>query len=152
MPPKPRDTAERFWEKVDIRGAGDCWEWQAGQNSYGYGVFRINGMTRTSHRISYGLSTGPITDGLFVLHSCDNRKCCNPAHLRLGTQQENLNDARVRKRLDTRGERHGVSKLTEDDVLHIRDMGGSQREIGRQFGVCQQQICAIRARRAWKHV
>jgi hypothetical protein len=88
----PEKVVELFWAKV-ARGA-DCWEWGGARNTSGYGWFRF-GPDRTptgAHRVAYELSNGPIPDGLAVLHRCDNPPCVNPAHLFLGTNQDNVTD------------------------------------------------------------
>ena len=70
----------------------DCWVWQAGKNNIGYGMIRDNKRMRTAHRVSYEEHIGKIPAGMLVLHSCDNTKCCNPNHLRLGTHKDNTRD------------------------------------------------------------
>lgn len=89
-------TISRFWAKVDKRGPDECWTWTAGLNGQGYGIFCIGGKARGAHRVSYFLSRGEIGNGLSVCHSCDNPPCVNPAHLWVGTAQDNSDD-RVRK-------------------------------------------------------
>jgi hypothetical protein len=71
------------------------------------------------HRVAYIVTRGEIPMGLYVCHKCDNRKCCNPAHLFLGTQLDNIRDARSKNRL-TIGETHPNSKLTSATVEKIR--------------------------------
>jgi hypothetical protein len=90
---------ERFWSKVDK--APDCWEWNAALNNKGYGIFLWKGKPKLSHRVAWMLHTGasdllPPEDKL--LHSCDNTKCVNPDHLRIGTQKDNARDMMERGR------------------------------------------------------
>jgi hypothetical protein len=92
----PNDRA-RFWQSVDRRGPTECWPWQ-GCTSGGYGWFRF-GKIRRAHVASWVFHNGPITDGRFVLHRCDNPPCVNPAHLFLGTHRENMDDALRKGRL-----------------------------------------------------
>ncbi len=82
---------ERFRSRVDVKGPDDCWEWTAGKIPGGYGAVWDNsiGRHRHAHRLAWELANGPIPDGLWVLHRCDNPPCCNPAHLWLGTQHDN---------------------------------------------------------------
>lgn len=90
---KRLSQAERFWSKVDRRGAEDCWEWLASRQPNGYGQFspggRAGGMT-TAHRVAYELTFGPIPEGLSIDHLCRNRGCVNPAHLEAVSQRENV--------------------------------------------------------------
>ena len=91
-----------FWCKVD-KGDGDgCWEWTGATQSKGYGSFSINGKTYNAHRISFAIHNGYMPT-LNVLHSCDNRKCVRPDHLREGTQLENVQDMIERGRADMSG-------------------------------------------------
>ena len=85
-----------FWYKVTPSDSG-CWEWQGAISRAGYGFFSVNRKLRTAHRVSYEMCVGDIPEGTgyhgtCVMHICDNRRCVNPSHLRLGTQRDNLND------------------------------------------------------------
>jgi hypothetical protein len=84
----------RFWSRVD-RSAG-CWEWQGARNGAGYGVVSRDGRDHGAHRVAWELTHGPIPDGLFALHHCDNPPCVRPEHLYLGTAGDNLRDTHAR--------------------------------------------------------
>src|SRR5690349_1291171 len=87
------DTA-RFWSYVDRRGPNDCWPWLKGRDADGYGHFKADHRYLRAHKIAFFLSTGSWP--LLVLHDCDNPPCCNPSHLKSGTQLENMHD-KIRK-------------------------------------------------------
>lgn len=86
---------ERFWQKVVVNKDG-CWGWTGCVAPGGYGRLWLQGKTVRANRFAYLFLKGAIPDGLVVMHTCDNPPCCNPAHLVLGTDQENITDA-IRK-------------------------------------------------------
>jgi len=104
-----KSVEERFWEKVDIGEENECWEWMASKNRAGYGKFRLNDRTWRAHRVAWMLTHGPIPEGLCVCHSCDHPRCCNPAHLWLGSVAENNADKN----------RKGRTALSEQIRLHL---------------------------------
>ncbi len=94
---------ERFEEKINKNEKTKCWEWRASTRR-GYGLFKYKGKTTSAHRFSWELYNNKIPDGLLVLHKCDNPPCCNPDHLFLGTQKDNVIDMHNKGRgVDNRG-------------------------------------------------
>lgn len=88
----PISLDKRFWEKVDRRGPDECWPWIGAEHGRGYGGILINYKSVPAHRVAHALCKGVVPPGMFVLHRCDNPKCVNPAHLFLGTHQDNMDD------------------------------------------------------------
>lgn len=149
---------ERFEAKF-VRADG-CWEWRAALNTSGYGKIGTGaGQCTEAHRVAYRLYVGEIPDGLCVCHTCDNRKCVNPAHLFLGTRADNNADKR-RKGRDAncvhRGSKHGMALLVESQVLEIRRLRRettmTQEEIGDLFGVSKIVVFHIVHRKTWRHI
>lgn len=140
---------ERFWSKIEP--LGDCWLWKNWRDRQGYGRFRMNGITKLAHRVSYELHVGPIQNGMCVLHRCDTPACVSPAHLFLGTHADNIDDC-IAKGRKARGERHGRAKLTSADVLEIRASTGKISDIAKRYGVSDATISHVRLRLNWKHV
>jgi len=120
------DPAARFWTKVDRSGGPDaCWPWMAARNRSGYGVFQIEGRQESAPRVAWALTNGPIPDGLWIRHTCDNPPCANPAHLLPGTHLDNMRDRSERDRAP-KGATHAFRQHPE---LHAR----GDRTAGRKY-------------------
>jgi len=153
------DAGERFWLKVDTSsGLGACWPWTGSLHTLGYGHVGIEGKLQKAHRVAWALANndGMLPD-MCVLHTCDNRRCCNPAHLWLGTQADNMADmkAKGRRKNIGLGSANGRAVLNEDDVQVIRQRlrsGESQQRIADAYGVYQTTISGIKIGRLWAHL
>lgn len=152
MPGKHADPATRFWRHVDT--SGECWMWTGGRSRKGYGELSIGRRNLQTHRFAWELMHGAIPPGKQVLHDCDTPACVNPAHLRLGTNADNMADRNAKGRTAC-GERSGTAKLSTDAVAAIRARlaaGETGRALAREYGVTDATIVAIRHNRTWKHV
>lgn len=152
--PTARPVPERFWEKVDKRDVGDCWEWQGTLCSKGYGVIDIGGRQHKAHRISYQLNIGHLPDELFVCHHCDNPRCVNPNHLYAGTVHDNGRDMASRRR-SMWGERNSHARITSEVALEILDRhreGESVPELMARFDVSRSLVRHLVSRRRWVYL
>lgn len=94
-----RNTPENFWSRVWISGPGDCWIWRGGRHVDGYGWLRYHGRLYAAHRLAFMLTHGALPPPpLIIRHRCDNRPCCNPDHLEVGTHKQNAEDRELRGR------------------------------------------------------
>lgn len=153
----------RFWSKVDVRGADECWPWKAcccghGKARLDYGRFGIGGSrTMTAHRVAYILTYGEISDELFACHECDNPPCCNPAHLFAGTGKQNAAD-RDQKGRYVQGEvakgadsaRSVLSIIEAVEALRlVFHHGFSRRAVARNFGINHSVIEKLAAEKTY---
>lgn len=155
--PKPkRSIIERFWAKVNLSGpvhpviGTECWEWTAANNGLGYGVFRAR--QRYAHRFSWEVHVGPIPNGAFVCHRCDNPGCVRPNHLFLGTAQDNSSDM-VAKSRQRQEEGHPHAKITRAnarDIIVARQEGATYAAIGQRFGICEAAVRMIVRGSTWR--
>lgn len=138
-----------FERKCEVDEGTGCWIWRSSFQSSGYGQVRISGGSFTAHRASWIAHRGAIPDGLQVLHKCDDRRCCNPEHLFLGTQGDNIRDAvskgRMTGRLPAGAQRMSrVRVLTDDDIRAIRGGGETAAAVAARLGVTRSTIYRVR--------
>lgn len=175
MPILNQKEINSFWNRVDVKEDKNmCWEWKGVFSKYGKLWLKIDSERKrfTAHRVSYYLSNNIDPLELLVCHKCDNPKCCNPNHLFIGTNRDNVMDMINKGRdwngkflnefqkntpeLIPRGENNGFSKLTNEQVLSIRDTHVntkiSQYNLGKMYGVSRGTIYAIIHRQTWKHI
>ena len=146
----PPGFRRAFWERVgrDDADPGDCWPWQ-GTISRGYGLCKLFNTNERAHRIAFFLHHGWVPR--LVRHECDDRTCCNPAHLLAGTHQDNADDMTSRGR-QARGEKQGSHKLTDDAVRSIRASGLSYAQLAAIYEVSKENIGQIKRGESWKHL
>lgn len=142
---RPKSTPESFWRKVDRRGPDECWLWRASVRN-GYGNHCINKVTHYAHRYAYELAHGkpPAGRSVQVMHSCNNKRCCNPAHLRLGTAAENTQAAYEDGLIKVR------KKYSDEFIRTIFNDPRPQLELQRIYGVRQGYISNIKLGRSRK--
>ena len=150
--------ADRFW--ANVNKSDGCWNWTA-CTQLGYGTIYACGHKSKrlwAHRVSWELHHGPVPDGLFVLHHCDNPSCVRPDHLFLGTTFDNVHDCMSKGRWPEaiRGESHANAKLTDDEVREIRSRYSTKdtscTRLAAQYGVSRSLIWLIVRRMRWQHI
>lgn len=126
-----RDLKEHLLARCEPEPNSGCWLWTTGLIKAGYGTLYWEGTTLRAHRMSYEVFVGPIPDGLFICHSCDNRACINPDHLWPGTHRDNIDD-KIRKG-------RAPTKIPHAQGVAMRDMArfASVSQVARAFGVSQ---------------
>ena len=153
--PKLPESVTRLYEHYGTIRQGDCILLQASLDSHGYPAISVKGQRWIGSRYVAREAIGPVK-GRVVMHTCDTPQCVNPAHLRIGTQRENIAD-RVRKGRNgaCRGEEAPWSKLTEEAVRQIRacfERGDTRADIISRFGISKTQLYRVVNRESWRHV
>lgn len=143
----------RFISKVDKKETHECWNWKGSLNSGGYGQFYNGHTVVLAHRFAYeSFHSRKIPHDLYVLHRCDNPVCCNPIHLFLGTQKDNMKDM-VEKGRSSKSSIYrknmslSMAKLHEGELWLIKKLWNSgklsQSIIAKMFKVTQHTISVI---------
>jgi len=154
----------RFLEKI-LKSDG-CWQWIAASRGNGYGCMKVNRKVIDAHRLSWEIHFGKIPDGLLVCHTCDNKKCVNPAHLFLGTHSDNMQDCLKKGRLVTpKGDGIGFQightalngSLSTEEAKKIKKYIFENPKIdpsmiAMQFNVKSQLIKDIKGGRSYKNI
>lgn len=143
---------QRFEAKFQPEPMSGCYLWTAAQHQFGYGHILANGKVRVAHQVAYELYVGDIPEGMCVLHRCDVAECVNPAHLFLGTHQDNIADKCSKGRAGSSsrpGEKNPAAKLTDEIVDLIRGDSRAQRAIAAAYGISKTQVGRIRRGESW---
>ncbi len=141
----------KFWSLVDDSPEhGGCWRFKR-LHALGYGTLSVGGFHHRAHRAAWLITHGPIPADLHILHSCDHPWCVNPAHLRVGTIQENYQQRDAQLKC-TKGEKHHTAKLKDEQVLEIYLSKEPRSELARRFGVYPTTIWKIQEGITWKHL
>lgn len=146
-----KEIIERILKNIKINET-NCWEWLKCTNQNNYGVIRAKRRNYLVHRLIFEIIKKQNIKGKLVCHTCDNPLCCNPDHMFIGTQTENMKDAQLKKRMK-QGEKHYRHKLTIKNLEEIRLLlknGNSIRKIALIFNVSASCIAAISSGRNWK--
>lgn len=157
LPSRTRAPVEDRLKRNLKPNENGCLEWMGDRYKRGYGRIREGGSSHRSlytHRVAWISANGEIPDGMYVCHKCDNRLCCNPDHLFLGTPADNSADM-VAKGRSARGESAPGAFLTEADIRRIRQLrseGLLYTQISDRTGVDHRYVGAICRRTAWRHV
>lgn len=146
---------DRFFSRIIPEPNSGCWLYDGNWNNKGYGQLKDHGECVRTHRLSYELYKGPIPDGMHVCHTCDVPCCCNPDHLFLGSNKDNIHDSIKKGRHVVPGNvgiRNGQAKLTEKEVIEIRKDERPNQLIAESYNTSVSNIVLIKKRKRWRHV
>ena len=165
-----KNLQDKIKDNIVVDSITGCWNWIHAKFTNGYGCIVWENRTYSTHRAAYIAWKGKIKKGLYVCHSCDNKGCCNPKHLWVGTVQDNMRD-RNNKNRQAFGDRNGTrthpekrkyaednskSKVTADQVRNIRSryrLGRSTtKELSEHYGLCVEQIRRIIRKEYWRNI
>lgn len=143
------------WIRENANHTGDdCLLWPFSQGSGYYSVHLGDGKWSKAHRVMCEEAHGAASQGMYALHSCNNKSCVNPRHLRWGTPKENTEDA-VKSGSIRRGDKHALAKLTEADVVAIRQRwarGEKIDDIAADYSASRSAIWLAAVGKTWSHI
>jgi len=167
IPDLSEEQAIKFFNKINFMGSqpdqnnphyqglGRCWEWAAGLFADGYGAFYIHGTKNVrAHRVMYFMHFPDTPRDAHILHRCDNPACVNISHLSSGDHAANMIDLNLKGR-GNQGEKHGMTKLTDEIVLEIRNAyseGATNTDLSEKFSTPYKTIARITSGATWRHL
>jgi hypothetical protein len=145
---KSSPLADRYWSKVERKEPDECWPWLGSSDpkgGHGKILYRSgSNSTTNAHRVAWELAFGPVPPGMYVLHGCDHGWCQNPAHLHLGTHDDNMREAAERHR---HGPRPGARAKVDPTEVRRLYKKMSQQKVADRLGISQHVVSDIICRR-----
>lgn len=132
---------KKFWRYVEKTDS--CWLWKGRLDKDGYGTIKDGRSTKRAHRVSFEMHFKSLSKNKMVLHKCNNPSCVNPDHLYQGDQYDNMKD-RVDSGNYLFGENHFNAKISDTDVLKIKEHAGTYKQIAAEFDISPSQVGNIK--------
>lgn len=153
------ELQEHIEQNVTVTESG-CWTWNGHRmpEPTNYGMISIKNVPRYVHRVQYTLVFGLIPKGLQVLHECDNPPCCNPQHLFLGTQSDNIIDRNSKGRANYKhhqGEDHHFATITEAlaiEILKRLSLGARIADLTQEYNLSKHVVPGLAHNKSWKYL